>query len=95
MVCVCTSTCVFSWKLLIGELTCRYPLKDISSAGLLPYKQANNGWATYVSTPSPQGPPGRQEQRVEGVEETSVEAIPVHNLMTKGIILLTGVIFTS
>lgn len=51
--------CVFLLKCLIGELTCRYPLKGISLASLLPYKQRNKASATPVSTPTQRGPPGR------------------------------------
>lgn len=56
---ICTPVCVFLLKCLIGELTCRYPLKGISLAGLLPYKQSNKASVTPVSTPTRQGPPGR------------------------------------
>lgn len=54
----CVCVCVFSLKRLIGELTCRYPLKGISLASLLPYKQRNKASVTPVSTPTRQGPPG-------------------------------------
>ena len=44
--------CVFLLRRLIGELTCRYPLKGISLASLLPYKQRNKALVTPVSTPA-------------------------------------------
>lgn len=52
---VCVCVCVFSLRRLIGELTCRYPLKGISLASLLPYKQRNKASVTPASTPGRQG----------------------------------------
>lgn len=79
--------CVFLLNCLIGELTCRYPLKGISLVSLLPYKKRNKDSVTPVSTPTQRGPPGRLKLcvgRAERMEEQAEEVIHTHNLMTKG-----------
>ena len=101
---VCVCVCVFLLKRLIGELTCRYPLKGISLVSLLPYKQRNKASVTPVSTPTQRGPSrtpvavcGKSKEEEwkskERGEKRRGEPILVHNLMTKGkkgIILLTA-----